>query len=185
MSKKHPPKQPSPAKRSAILYLRVFGAFILLGVLAAVLYWWGYHSYPDVAEWAEPGSHDALVYQGETYYLSGQIGKNGLTKSKYPIDELLGQIKEEESPATTEPETTAETEPATEDIETEDESEGETETEIESVIPPAGAEFFQDDKHTYILYSVEKNENFLILSEKDGKQYLYYKEGTPNPSDSK
>lgn len=172
-----------PTRRSLWLALRAVGAFALLGVLIALLYWWGYNSYPDVAEWAEPGNHDAFIYEGETYYLAGQINKKGLTKATYPMDKLLGQIKDDGTPIATEPETETETE--TEEVDPEDtETPEETETAIESVVPPAGADLFQNRKHAYILYTVEKKEQYLLLLQEDGEYYLYYREGTENPADS-
>lgn len=184
MAKKgNPPAQNREAlKHSVKLTLRALVAFVLLGGLLAAVYWWGYNSYRDVAEWVEPGHHEAFIYDGETYYLAGQIGKKGLTKSKYPMDKIIGQIKDDGTPIVTEPETTdaPETEEEfPEDTETWEETE--TETTWESVIPPAGARLFENNKHGYILYSVEKKEDFLILLEEDGEYYLYYKEGTEDP----
>ena len=57
----------------------------------------------------------------------------------------------------------------------------ETETLPESVIPPAGAELFEDKKHAYILYSVKDMEDFLLLLDADGEYYLYYREGATDP----
>ena len=179
----HP--ETAPTNRSLILILRAVCAFVLLGALIALLYWWGYNSYQDVAEWVEPGNHDALIYNGETYYLSGQIGKKGLSKSKYPIDRVLGQVKDDGVPVTTEPVTTAEAETKEEPWPEETQFEDETETELESVVPPAGAELFSNSKHAYILYSVEKNEQYLILLETDGQYDLYYNEAVSDPLASK
>ncbi|MBQ9151834.1 MAG: hypothetical protein IJX72_06255 [Clostridia bacterium] len=170
-------------QKRALFALRAIIAFVLLGVLLAILYWWGFHSYRDVAEWVEPGNHDAFVYEGETYYLSGVIGKRGLTLKKYPIDKIVGQIKDDGTPVTTEPVTLPETETVeeTDPIDAETLEETEPVTELESVIPPAGAALFEEDKHAYILYSVEDNEDFLLLLEADGEYYLYYREGAKDP----
>ena len=35
------------------------------------------------------------MYEGEVYYLAGEIGDPGLSSKKYPTDELLGEIKPE------------------------------------------------------------------------------------------
>ena len=180
MPKANPNSQAS--RRSLCLILRAVGAFALLGLLLVVLYWWGFHSYPDVAEWVQPGSHEAFIYEGETYYLSGQIGKKGLTKSKYPMDKLLGQIKDNGIPVTTSPETTAEPETEFAPDPEETESSAETETTLESVKPPIGADLFDGKKHTYVLYAVEKKEEYLILAEEDGAYYLYYREGPDDPA---
>lgn len=176
-------------QRRALFALRAVIAFVILGILLAVLYWWGFHSYPDVAEWVTPGDHSAFVYQDETYYLSGVIGKRGLTLKKYPIDKMVGQIKDDGTPVITEPVTTVapETEeslPPDETDEWEDyetEPPEETETAIESVELPFGAGLFAEGDHAYVLYSVEDNENYLLLLCEDGEYYLYYKEGTKDP----
>ena len=172
---------PHTSKASLILVLRGVVAFVLLGLLILVLYRWGYDSYKDVAEWAEPGSHDALIYNGETYYLSGQVGKKGISKSKFATDKVLGQVKDAGVSVTTESETTAETEPEVEYFPEDADEWEETETTLESVALPVGGEFFANKEHTYILYSVKENQGYLILLEQDGLYYLYYREDKPNP----
>lgn len=168
-------------QKSALFVLRAVIAFVLLGVLLAVLYWWGYGSYRDVAEWVEPGDHSAFVYQGETYYLSGVIGKRGLTLKKYAIDQIVGQVRDDGTPVITEPATLPEAETEEEIDPLDTEFREETETLPESVIPPAGAELFEDKKHAYILYSVKDMEDFLLLLDADGEYYLYYREGATDP----
>ena len=177
-----------PKQKRALFALRAAIAFVLLGMLLAVLYWWGFNSYRDVAEWVTPGDHSAFVYDGETYYLSGVIGKRGLTLKKYPIDKIVGQVKDDGVPVITEPVTTAESETEEplspdetyeEDLETE--AAVETETAIESVVPPFGAGLFAEKDHAYVLYSVEDNDDFLLLLGDDGQYYLYYREGVKDP----
>lgn len=172
-------------QKPALLVLRAVIAFVLLGILLALLYWWGFNSYRDVAEWVEPGHHDAFIYEGETYYRSGVIGKRGLTLKKYPIDKILGQVKDDGTPVVTEPETLPETDTAeeTEPADTETWEETEPVTELETVIPPAGAALFEERRHSYILYSVEDQEDYLLLLEADGEYYLYYREGATDPLD--
>ena len=169
-------------QKPALFALRAVIAFVLLGILLGVLYWWGFHSYPTVAEWAEPGSHEAFVYDGVTYHRSGVIGKRGLTLKKYPIDEILGKVKDDGVPLTTAPETTAETAEETEEPDPlETETAEETETLPESVVPPAGAGLFTDKDHAYILYSVKDKSEYLLVLEADGEYYLYYREGAKDP----
>ena len=178
-----------PKQKRALFTLRAVIAFVILGILLAVLYWWGFRSYPDVAEWVTPGDHSAFVYQDETYYLSGVIGKRGLTLKKYPIDKMIGQVKDDGVPVTTEPVTTVEPEtdaplPPDETDEWEDyetEPTEETETAIESVVPPFGADLFEEKEHAYVLYSVEDQSDFLLLLGEDGEYYLYYREGVRDP----
>lgn len=178
-----------PKQKRALFALRAVIAFVILGILLAVLYWWGFRSYPDVAEWVTPGDHSAFVYQDETYYLSGVIGKRGLTLKKYPIDKMIGQVKDDGVPVSTEPVTTVEPEtdaplPPDETDEWEDyetEPPEETETAIESVVPPFGADLFEEKEHAYVLYSVEDQSDFLLLLGEDGEYYLYYREGVRDP----
>lgn len=190
-SKKHTPTQRAQestqytSKASRILVLRGVIAFVLLGLLILLLYRWGYDSYKDVAEWVVPGDHSALLYNDETYYLAGRIGQKGLSKSKFAMDKVLGQVKDDGTPVTTEPVTTAEPESEEEYFPEDTDDWEETETAPESVDPPAGAELFENTDHTYILYSVKENEGFLILLEKDGLYYLYYREDKANPLGSK
>ncbi len=153
--------------RPAYFALRAVGAFLLFAALMALLYVWGYYSYPSVAEWTEAGNHDALVYKEETYLLCGQIGKRGLTERKYPVDKILGKVRDDGVPVITE----AATLPP-------DAEEGET----VKPIPPDGTPTLARD-HAYVLYSVEKEEDLLLVLEKNGKYFLYYREGTPNPLD--
>jgi len=171
-------------QKPALFALRAAVAFILLGILLGVLYWWAIHSYPSVAQWAEPGDHAAFVYNGETYYRSGVIGKRGLTLKKYPIDEIIGKVEDDGEPLTTVPETTAapaDTEEP-EDLEDyEDYDTEEIETLPESVVPPVGAGLFSDKAHAYILYSVKDMTDYLLLLEEDGEYYLYYREGAQDP----
>ncbi len=178
-----------PKQKRALFALRAVIAFLLLGMLLAVLYWWGFNSYRDVAEWVTPGDHSAFVYQDETYYLSGVIGKRGLTLKKYPIDKIVGQVKDDGIPVITEPVTTVEPEtdeplPPDETYEGEDyetEAVAETETAIESVVPPFGANLFEEKEYAYVLYSVEDQPDFLLLLGEDGEYYLYYREGVRDP----
>ncbi|MBQ3507668.1 MAG: hypothetical protein IJA91_03875 [Clostridia bacterium] len=168
-------------QKRAFFALRAVIAFVLLVVLLAVLYWWGFHSYRDVAEWVTPGDHSAFVYQDETYYLSGVIGKRGLTLKKYPIEKIVGQVKDDGTPVITDSATLAETDSAEELDPLDTEFLEELETFPESVVPPVGAELFSDKGHAYILYSVEDQDGFLLLLEEDGEYYLYYREGVKDP----
>ena len=149
---------PQKPKRAFFL-LRAVGAFALLLGLLALLYLWGYHSYPTVAEWEAESNHEALIYEDETYVLVGVIGKKGLNLKKYPIDKVLGKIKDDGSIMMPE---TVTLPPDTE--------EGET----LKITPPDGDPTLPHE-HTYILYSVEDQEDYLLVLEKDGEYYLYQK----------
>jgi hypothetical protein len=145
-------------QKRAFFLVRAAIAFVLLIAVIAGLYIWGYRSWLPVAEWAdEEGGHNALMYDGETYALVGKLGKGDLTAKNYPIDKVLGQVKDDGSTMATETETfPAETE------------EGET----LKVIPPDGDPTLPAE-HTYVLYSVEKKEDYLLVLEQDGEYYLY------------
>jgi hypothetical protein len=148
-----------PKQKPAFFILRAVIAFVLLFALIAGLYLVGFRSYRKVAEWGENSDHTILTYKEETYVLEGQIGKKGLTLKKYPIDKVLGQVRDDGSVMTTEEITFPE--------ETE---EGET----LKVIPPDGTPTLPHE-HTYILYSVKDMEDYLLVLEKDGEYYLYQK----------
>ena len=163
----------------AVLTVRVIVAFVLLGLLLALLYWCGFHSYRNVAEWLTPGDHEAFVYGGDTYYLSGEIGQKGLTLKKYPLDQIIGEIRDDGVPAVTE----SITQP-TPDVNQEpdmDMMETELTTEAETVSLPIGANLFLDRGHSYVLYSVKDQEDLLLLLAADGEYHLYYREGTSDP----
>ena len=148
-----------PKQKPAFFILRAVVAFVLLFALIAGLYLVGFRSWREVAEWGENSDHTALIYKEETYLLTGQIGKKGLNLKKYPIDKVLGQIRDDGSVMTTEEVTFPE--------ETE---EGET----LKVTPPDGTPTLPHE-HTYILYSVQDQEDYLLVLEKNGEYYLYQK----------
>ena len=203
------PAQYKPtAPRRWLWGLRVILAFALMAALLVLLYWVGYRSYPVVAEWTEPtvsdetgdaadGSesngttvaerHGALFYEEAVYLRAGKLGSKNLTKSKFPQDKVLGRVRDDEAAA--EPETTVSAETEAVESEETDASEetaetdetAETESTVESVIPPRGSALFTDKPHTYILYSVEKSEDYLLLLEEDGELYVYYREGSTLP----
>ena len=179
-----PVSQRSTLVRGLLWTARILLVFALLGALLALIYGLGYHSYREVAKWAEPGSHDTLIYGEETYYLAGKASQKGVAKPKYPTDKILGRVYDDGIPVVTEPETTAETDPLPPDPE-ETETEEETDPPVESVSPPPGAQLFREDKHVYVIYSVQKQEDMLLVLEKDGEFYLYYREGTDNPMEKK
>ncbi len=175
-------KTKSPASRRWLWGLRALVAFFLMALLLVGLYRWGYRSYKEVAVWVTPGSHEALIYEEETYLLGGQLGKGNLTKGKFPVDKIIGRVADEEAITTAEEtsaeETTAEPEPP---ADTEEGEEPETTVEPETVIPPYGAEWFSDKPHTYVLYSVKDKADYLLLLEDDGQLYVYHREGSKLP----
>ena len=177
--KKSAPAPQEKQPRSGVMLLRIAIAFVLLALLLALLNWWGYNSYRDVAEWAEPGNHEVLLYDDEIYCRVGRIGKSGLTKSKYPVDKILGQVKDDGTPVTTEAVTTA---PADNSPipEVNPDLWEETESLPESVQPPAGASLFKNKPHTYVVYSVEDKPDHLLLLLEDGGYDLYERRETPN-----
>ena len=165
----------APKPKRALFALRAVIAFVLLGLLMAGLYYFAFNGYRTVAEWGEPGDHSTLIYEEETYELVGVIGKKGLNLKKYPIDKILGQVRDDGLPKLTETEELTETEPP--EDEPEETPEGETteeETEPVTVIPPKGAELFESNRdHAYVLYSVQDQEDYLLVLEPDGEYYLY------------
>ncbi len=160
--------------------LRAIGATLILALLLGVIYLAGYRAYPTVAEWSEPGNHDAFVYKEDTYHLAGVLGKRGLLEKNYPIDKLIGKVHDDGVPTEepTEPETETETIPADTDEPWDTEDPADTEAVTK---PPKNADPTLARDHAYVLYSVEGKEEYLLLLAEDGKLYVYYREGTDNP----
>ena len=164
-------------QKPAYFTLRAIIAFVVLGILLGVLYWFGFNGYREVAEWGAPGDHSTLVYEGETYEMLGVLGKGGLTTKKYAIDKVLGQVRDDGLPKLTETEADTEDEEWDEPEEidpTDTDTETEPETEPVTVIPPKGAEYFvSQPDHAYVLYAVKDMEDHLLVLEPDGEYYLY------------
>ncbi len=148
---------PTPRQKPAFFVLRAVIAFVLLFALIAGLYLLAFRGWRDVAEWGKDSNHEILIYEDETYTLVGIIGQKGLNEKKYPIDKVLGQVKDDGTVMTTEEPTL----PA-------DTEEGET----LKVTPPDGTPTVPHE-HAYILYSVKDLEDYLLVLGKDGEYYLY------------
>ena len=148
-----------PKQKRAFFALRAVIAFVLLMALIVGLYLVGFRSWREVAKWGENSNHEVLIYEEETYVLVGQIGKKGLNLKKYPIDKVLGQVRKDGTLMTTAEETLPP-----------DAEEGET----VKVTPPDGDPTLPHE-HTYILYSVKDQEDYLLVLELDGEHYLYQK----------
>ncbi|MBP3572003.1 MAG: hypothetical protein J6M42_08610 [Clostridia bacterium] len=148
-----------PKQKRALFTLRALLAFVLLMALIAGLYLVGFRSWRKVAQWGENSNHEVLIYEEETYVLVGQLGKKGLNLKKYPIDKVLGQVEQDGTLMTTAEETL----PA-------DTEGGET----VKVTPPDGTPTIPHE-HTYIVYSVKDQEDYLLVLELDGEYYLYQK----------
>ena len=166
--------------RPALLALRAVIAFILLGALVAVLYWVGYDAYPDVAEWREPGYRDAVIMDGQTYRLEGRANTN-----KYPLGDLLGEVKDDGVAEITEAATEAPTEEDLEDVTDVPELDTvpeETETETYEELPEEVVSFMKGD-HAYLVYAVDKEEGKILILYPDGKYYLYCLEEETSETD--
>ena len=74
---------------------RILVLFLVFLALEFAMFRFAYHHYKNVAAWSVPDSREVLMYEGEVYYLAGEIGDPGLSSKKYPTDELLGEIKPE------------------------------------------------------------------------------------------
>ena len=146
-------------QKPAFFLLRAVIAFVLLFALIAGLYLIAFRSFRKVAEWEEGSDHTVLVYKDETYVLTGQIGKKGLNLKKYPIHKVLGQVEKDGTLMTTAQETLP---PDTEEDET------------VKVTPPDGTPTVPHE-HTYIVYSVKDQEDYLLVLEDNGEYYLYQK----------
>jgi hypothetical protein len=163
----NPPKKQKPA----FFVLRAVIAFVLLGVLIAGLYLAAFRAWPDVAEWEAGSDRAALIYKGDTYELVGTWGEGRLTKKTYPIDKMLGEVKDSEETAATVEETVPETEETLPE-ETFPEEIFPEEDETLAPPPPDGTPTVPHE-HTYILYSVEDKEDYLLVLWEDGEYYVY------------
>ena len=142
-----------PKQKKAFFTLRAIIAFVLLMALIVGIYLVGFRSWRKVAEWGEDSNHEILIYEEEAYVLVGQLGKKGLNLKKYPIDKVLGQVEKDGTLMTTAEETLPP-----------DAEEGET----VKVTPPDGTPTVLRE-HTYIVYSVEDQEDYLLVLELDGE----------------
>ena len=150
--------QQNQTKRG-FLTLRAIMAFLILAALIVGIYLVGFRSWREVAQWGENSNHEVLIYKEETYELVGVIGSKGLTKDKYPIHKVVGQVKQDGTLMTTAEETLPPDAP-----------EGET----LKVTPPDGTPTVPHE-HTYIVYAVKDKEDYLLVLEADGEYYLYQK----------
>ncbi len=141
--------------------LRVLLAVLLLGGLIAGIYLVVYRGSPAVAEWAEPGSHDAFVMDGVTYRSVGELGKGGWREKDYVIEKSVGRVADDGSETETDP---PETLPP----------DAESDETVKVPAPDGTPDLSRD--HAYRLYSVKNQENALILLETTGKKILYWKE---------
>ena len=145
--------------KRALLTLRAVVAFLLLLALVVGIYLVCFRSWREVAQWGENSNHEVLIFEEETYVLVGVIGEKGLTRDKYAIHKVLGQVKQDGTLMTTAEETLPP-----------DAEEGET---LETT-PPDGTPTVPRE-HTYIVYAVKDKEDYLLVLEKDGEYYLYQK----------
>ena len=157
--------------KRALLTLRAVIIFAVLAAVIAVIYWAGYDAYPDVARWSEPGYRDALIMDGKTYRLDGVT-----STKKYPLKDLLGEVEDDGVDEITEAPTEAPTEdPADQPddpiVDTVPE-ETEPETETYDTLPDEVVSVWKGD-HAYLVYSVEKEEDRILVLFPDGKYYLY------------
>ena len=91
-------KTPEDCLDGALVYARIFFS----GAVASMIYNMGAgilrfstHHYKNIADWVEPDSAEALLYEGETYHLAGEIGESGLSSKKFPTDKILGEVTPE------------------------------------------------------------------------------------------
>ena len=153
-------QQNRPKQKPAFFTVRAIVAFLILAALIAGIYLVGFRSWREVAEWGADSNHEILIYEEESYALIGVMKDKGdLAFEKYPIHKVKGQVKQDGTLMTTAEETLPP-----------DALEGET----LAVTPPDGTPTVPHE-HTYIVYSVEKKEDYLIVLEKDGGYYLYEK----------
>ncbi len=69
--------------------------FVIFFVVGVGIYRFASHHYKNVAEWGEPDSSSALIYEEETFFLAGKIGEDKLSAKKFPKNEVLGEVTPE------------------------------------------------------------------------------------------
>ena len=149
-------------QKPAYFTLRAILAFVILGALMVGIYFVGFHSWREVAEWGENSNHEVIIYDDETYVLVGVIvdnEKEALSLKNYPIHKVLGQVKQDGTLMTTAQETLPPDAPEGETLET---------------TPPDGTPTLPRE-HTYIVYAVKNKKDYLMVLEKNGEYYLYQK----------
>ena len=149
-------------QKPAYFTLRAILAFVILGALMVGIYFVGFHSWREVAEWGENSNHELLIYDDETYALVGVIvdnEKEALSLKNYPIHKVLGQVKQDGTLMTTAEETLPPDAPEGETLET---------------TPPDGTPTLPRE-HTYLVYAVKYKKDHLMVLEKNGEYYLYRK----------
>ncbi len=133
--------------------VRILVAFLVLAALLVGIYFLVYRGNPVVAAWSTQGSHENIVYEGETYHRISVLGEGGLSLSTYALNKPVGRV----------------------------ENGAPVETEASTEAPDGTPTLVRD--HSYTLYSVKNYDDMLILLETDGRYYLYYRElatwGTP------
>ncbi len=115
--------------------------------------------YREAATWGAPGDHSTLIYEGRTYLLVGPVETGTTLGASYDTDVLLGLVHNDGLVPIS---------PETDSADT-----GSTDT----ALTPA-----EVAKHSFLLRSVKRHANLLLVEGLDGTDYLYYREGSKKPT---
>ncbi len=66
--------------------------FVVFLAIGAGIFRYANHHYKNIADWEDPASTEALIYEGDVYYLAGEIGDPGMASKKFPKNEILGEV---------------------------------------------------------------------------------------------
>lgn len=125
--------------KKAYFLPRALILFVLFLVIGAGIHRFAIHHYKNIADWEDPDSVEVLLYEGDTYYLAGEVGDPGMASKKFPKDEILGEITPK------------------------------------SLFVPSDP---------LVVWNVEGKLNFLIVTDEEDREWLYYREDMKNPAEN-
>ncbi len=113
---------------------------------------------PEVAVWETGASELSLRYEDHAYFLIGKQGDIGLSKDAFAKGDILGLVRNDHPPVDGSDTESAESQP------------GEN--------APTDIELYE---HYYIMSTVEKYRNLLMVEDVDGSLLIFCREGSKNP----
>ncbi len=125
--------------KKAHFLLRASILFVVFLAIGAGIFRYANHHYKNIADWEDPASTEALIYEGDTYYLAGKVGDPGLTSKQFPKNEVLGEVTPD------------------------------------SLLDPSAP---------LVVWSVEGKLKFLIVTDEEDREWLYYREDANNPTET-
>ena len=122
--------------KKAYFLPRALILFVVFLAIGAGIFRYANHHYKNIADWEDPTSAEALIYEDEIYYLAGKVGDPGMPTKKFSKNEILGEMTPD------------------------------------SLFDPS---------EPLVVWSVEGKLNFLIVTDEEDREWLYYRDGAENP----